>query len=509
MLLKVDDQGNFIKAEKLSNLELKQLQLSLTKKIKNARFSPLVKRGIWDGVISFLDRTNRFPTGLWYYVKNICDVYGFDFSLEGIERIVDMEFDKEDFEVFVADFFKDSKKKPRDYQIHAAAEILKWRHCVSEIATSAGKTLIIFMVWAYLKHKGISQKFLLIVPNISLVTQGLEDFEEYSKDRSLIKYKIQALGGGRETEKRDVDIVIGTYQTLTKLDAEFYQDVNVVCVDECHATATKSVKDVLSKCKQAQYRFGLSGTARVSDDDADSLTITSLLGPMVNKISANYLFGRKFATPIYIRMLILDYLEEEIRESLIKLRAKKVEFDGSKMLQLERQLVIESDKRFEFVVNTISKVKKNSLILFHNIKDQYGVKIFNRLKEQLDNNYEIYYVDGSTKDVERQRYIDKMDDKSGTIKLLVASFGTFSTGISINDLHYIFLTESFKSDRLIKQSLGRGMRLDQNKNIVNIIDFVDDFSLNGHQNYLMKHAYEREEMYIEEKYQYKKLKVRL
>lgn len=283
---------------------------------------------------------------------------------------------------------------------------------------------------------------------------------------------------------------------------------NDICVSNCHSTGTKSVKDVLSKCKDSIYRFGLSGTARVSEDTAESLTITSLLGPMVNKISANFLFKNNYATPLYIRMLYLDYLDYEVRESLIKLKAKKIEFDGSKMLTLERQLIVEDEKRFNFIIKTISKVNKNSMVLFYNIKDKYGERIFNKLKDVLDNNYEIFYVDGNTKDVERQRYIEKMDDKTPTTKILVASFGTFSTGISILDLHYIFFVESFKSDRLIKQSLGRGMRLDVGKPIVNIIDFVDDFSYKGYKNYVLKHSEEREDMYIEERFKYKKIRIK-
>jgi type I site-specific restriction endonuclease len=102
-----------------------------------------------------------------------------------------------------------------------------------------------------------------------------------------------------------------------------------------------------------------------------------------------------------------------------------------------------------------------------------------------------------------------MERNDNKIRILVASFGTFSTGISIHKIFNIFLTESYKSEVIIKQSIGRGMRLFEGKDAVNIIDFVDDFTYRGQQNYIMKHAEVREDIYAREKFKYKKIRVKL
>ena len=94
-------------------------------------------------------------------------------------------------------------------------------------------------------------------------------------------------------------------------------------------------------------------------------------------------------------------------------------------------------------------------------------------------------------------------------KVLVATFGTFSTGISINNLHNIFLVESYKSEILIKQSLGRGMRKMEGKDKVNVIDFVDDFSTPRYKNYLIKHGEARIQIYRNEKFKYQIFKIKL
>jgi superfamily II DNA or RNA helicase len=71
------------------------------------------------------------------------------------------------------------------------------------------------------------------------------------------------------------------------------------------------------------------------------------------------------------------------------------------------------------------------------------------------------------------------------------------------------LVESYKSEVLIKQSLGRGMRKMEGKEKVNVIDFVDDFSTPKYLNYLMKHGDVRMQIYKKEKFKYKVFKVKL
>lgn len=286
---------------------------------------------------------------------------------------------------------------------------------------------------------------------------------------------------------------------------------NDLCVSNCHTAKTTSVKKVLSKCKNADIRFGLSGTIGIDKDDADAYTLLSLIGPCVNKVSAKFLFGnneenKQYATPVYIRQIMMDYLPYDKRNDILKLKAKRVEFDGSTMLALEKKLIVDNKDRLNFIVDVISKVQNNSLVLFHNVQDGYGKQICDALKHVLPTNYEIYYVDGETKQDLRKHYITQMDRNTKSIKIMVASFGTFSTGISINNLSYIFFTESFKSEKIILQSIGRGMRLFEGKEVVNIIDFVDDFSFKGFQNYSLKHSYEREEIYKTQGFPYKKIK---
>lgn len=362
------------------------------------------------------------------------------------------------------------------------------------------------MVFAYLKEKGLLNRALLVVPNTNLVIQGLQDFEEFNNNKLDLKIQ-QIYGGTKEVIKPDTNIVIGTFQSLSKKQKTYFEPFDVICIDEAHQTNSASIKTILGKCSNAKVRFGLSGTFK-EDTTADFLTVQAFIGPMVLKISPNFLFQNKFATPVNIKVVKLNYATDEVKEKLWTIRNKKSEgMDGSTIFNLEKQLVVQNPVRFNYITDFISKVNKNSLVLFINIKDKYGERIYDRLREISPTDKEIYYVDGSTKDDNRELYKKKLE--IGNNKILVASFKTFSTGISIKNVHNIFFVESYKSEVTIKQSIGRGMRLHGSKEEVNIVDFVDDFSWNGDQNYLLEHSAERIRIYEENKYKYKVFEVNL
>jgi superfamily II DNA or RNA helicase len=480
--------------------ERRQIDISLTKKIHNFYFHPLVKKKVWDGAICFVDKKLpvwRVPIGLWSEIYQIGQKYKIDVSIEGLEEIIDSSFTLDEFKKWCEEFFKHKEKKPRDYQIETAWKIIRFKLSVSEVATSSGKTLIAFIVLAYLKSVYRVKKFLMVVPNTNLILQATEDFEEYGLDE-LDNCEIQQIHGANK-KKISGGLMIGTYQSLVKMGPEFFDDVEAVFVDECHQAKSTSIKKVVSKCKDSLWRFGLSGTL-ANKNSAEYLTIQQFLGPLIMEISPKFLFDNNYATPVNIKIVKMNWLKEDLKEKLISLKDNKKEIEGNEIFNIERKLVINSEKRLNFITDFILKTSKNSLVLFQSVGEGYGKRIYEKIREKTPEK-EVYYIDGDTDPNTREIFIKRMEEE--TNRILVASFGTLSTGISINNIHNIFLTESYKSEVLIKQTLGRGMRLHENKDKVNVVDFVDDFSLNGKQNYLLKHSNERIEIYKREQFDYK------
>lgn len=361
-----------------------------------------------------------------------------------------------------------------------------------------------FMIFGYLIDRKKAGKMLIVVPNTNLVLQTFEDFEKYNNGK--LKYRLQMIHGGTDKAKQDLELIIGTYQSLVKRDREWFEGIDAVCVDEAHHTQASSIKKILINCYQSKYAYGLSGTM-MQDGSTEALTIQAYLGPQVNNISAKFLIKNDYATAIFVKQVKLSYLETEGREKLEQLRARKNEIEGSKMLELEKRLVVENRARFLFVCDFIIRSSKNSLVLFQNVKDQYGKRIYDYIRENTTDK-EVFYVDGGTGVDLREDYISRME--IGENKILVASFGTFSTGISIDNIHNVYFVESYKSERIIRQSIGRGMRLFEGKDRVNIIDFVDDFSLSSSsKNYLLRHGEERLKIYTQQGFPYKKYTIQL
>jgi superfamily II DNA or RNA helicase len=503
MKFKLTEDTRFLELTEATELELEQLRLSLTKQIKNARFNPTVQKGNWDGFYCYLYQNKYVPAGLWKIVFDMCKKYKFPVQFEDIRNLFDDEIDFDDFSTWAMNFFdgfqiKGEDIRPRDYQLESAYRILKFRKCAAELATSAGKTLIMFMTVAYMLEKGYSKRILIIVPNVGLVLQGFNDFMEYNF-KNQIKLKIQMIYSGTE-DIGDSNIVIGTYQSLVKKKQEYFDDFDAVIVDETHKAKAHSIKAILEKCTNANYRYGLTGTFP-KPDTLDRLTLMCYTGPLVNEVSASFLQSKGHISLCNVKVIEMDYASDDTKEAFYEL--SKSAHDRKGLFNLEQNYIIENQTRLTMVCNVIERSTKNGLVLFHH--REYGQALYERLRQQTTGKL-IYYVDGKTDSEIREIYKKKMENHDNVI--LIASYGTFSTGISVKNIHNIFFTESFKSEVIIHQSIGRGLRKLKGKDMLVIIDFVDNFNCNRWTSYHMKHAKVRQEIYADQKFPYvvKKLK---
>jgi len=491
MNLTLSNDKMFLVIDSCTELEYEQLKTSLTKKIEGWRFHPLVKKKLWDGNISFIKK-NKIPSGLWKEVIDICKEYDLEFTLNGITNIFDTEINVDSFNEWVEDFFKNSDIKPRDYQIDAAFKILKYRRCLAELATSAGKTLISFLVIAYLMEVLGKKKILMIVPNVSLVVQASGDFEEYNKQR--VSLKIQQIYAGVKL-RQSSNIVIGTYQSLVKNDEEYFKQFDAVFIDETHKAKATSIQTIMDKCWHCDYRFGLSGTIP-KRGTVDRLSLMSALGPLVTQVKANYLQEEGHIAQCKVIQFHMDYATIEQKNAFADL--SKNSYDRQRLFSLEQNFINQDEKRLNFICQIIKKSTNNSLVLFHKI--DYGEKLYQKLKEVTDK--KIYYVDGGVSPELREEFKSRMEKNNDVI--IVASYGTFSTGISIKNIHNVYFTESFKSEVIIRQSIGRGLRKHHEKEVVKIYDFIDDLRFKDESidwtNYTFRHGIERRRIYKEENF---------
>ena len=497
MKLHIDNTLEYLVIDDCTQVEYDQLRLSFNKDVKNARFSPTFKAGSWDGKINFM--SGRFlPATSYQYLKKICDQFGFTCEISNLGALFDNQIDFDEFQEWCDDFFKDYEKKPRYYQIDAAFKGLKYRRCMLQLATSAGKTLIAFMMFAWLlTHRNV-KKIMMVVPKVDLVLQPTKEFLDYNQGKLDIKIQ-QIFSGCKPTP--NANIYIGTYQSLREECAEFFEQFDVVLTDEVHLATSASQIKIMDQCK-FPYRIGLSGTIPVTKY-ADGLTLVSNFGPVLVDIKAKQLQEEGYISNCKIHQVRLNYTTDNQKEAFKNAKKNLVKVGkGKDMFQLENKFVNESERRFFIVTKLIANTKQNTMVLFAN-KD-YGKKIFQWLKENTTKM--VYYIDGDIDKKVREEIRKRMEIKDDVV--LVASFGTSSTGISINKIFNIFFVSSYKSISTILQSIGRGLRKSEkiNKDFVNIYDISDDLYSGC---YEMAHARERIKIYDGQGFPYeiKKLKM--
>ena len=497
MKLHIDETGEYMIIDSCTQREYDQLCISYNKEVKNGRFSPAYKNGSWDGRINFM-KGKYLPATTYQYLFDLCNQYGFPCEIDGIETLWDNDIDYDEFKEWCDDFFKDSEKKPRYYQIEAAFKCLKYRRCCINIATGGGKTYIAFMIFAWLLTHRDVKKIMMVVPKIDLVLQPFADFTEYNNGK--LDIRIQQIYSGCKAVP-NANIYIGTYQSLCKECAEFFNQFDVELTDEVHLATSKSQLSIMDKVK-CPYRIGLSGTIPATTY-AGGLTIISNFGPITVNITAKQLQGEGYISNCKITQVRIDYTSDKQKESFKEAKKNLVKVGrGKDMFQLENRFVNESEKRFFIVTKLISNVNKNTMVLFKDI--EYGKKVFQWMKE--NTNKMIYYIDGKIDKKVREEIRKRMEMKDDVI--LIASFGTSSTGISIDKMFNIFFISSYKSISTVLQSIGRGLRKNDkiNKDFVNIYDISDDLYSGC---YEMAHARERIKIYESQEFPYeiKKLKM--
>jgi len=538
MKFRYDKSTEEIVVTSASRIEYHQLSLWLTRHVKGYRYMPAFKMGVWNGQQTYF-RNGRINLGLWKEAMKGCKEIDMPFILENKEEFpLNRDVTLEDVQEFCKEFFKFHKVRtkdgnwipfmPYDHQIESAYKILKNRYCMAEVATSGGKSLIISIVMFYtLKHIQPDAKFLIIVPSITLVTQFYDNIMEYNwginnlaemrekKLESILnpetKYspceiRVEEVMSERPRKysgTQDANVYIGTYQSLEKWPKEFFQQFHTVITDEAHGAKAKTITTILQKTfKHAYSRFGVSGTFP-EDETCEILTIQAVLGPKITEVSANELKEKGIITPMEIRAVIMNHNDKEFDE---RIQIIKRGGNGKDAFELEKAYIHVSEKRLDFIKKIVEKCDSNTLLLFHTI--DYGQQILKKLEKELPGR-DYYYIDGEISGKKREEIKKQMEVTDGNIKVLVASYGTLSTGVSINAIFNVIFADSFKSEQIIIQSIGRALRLHSEKKKANIFDLVDVFDPNNMSNILFRHFKEREKFYTKRQYPYKVIKVNL
>jgi superfamily II DNA or RNA helicase len=496
--------------------EFNQLKLHLSRYVKGYRFQQRFKLGVWDGKINYFNN-GSIDFGLWKEVKNCCDEYGYKFEIENQDKFPrDNDIKKEDIQKFCDEFYEGYKTsegkefKPHDHQIEAIFRLLKYKYGLVEVATAGGKSLIFAtMVFYILRKINPNAKILLVVPNISLVVQFFDDFLDYNlgynkEQKTPLDIKLMEIMSDKPRKLRDGEIpniYISTYQSLLNMEPSFMKQFDVVCTDESHKCKSLSLKTILSRTfGYAKYRIGMSGTYP-EDGTAEYFTIQSLMGPKLFTVRARELIDKGLIANVKIKALILQHNDPEFSENVFMIKKRG---GGKKAYELEKQYVQNSEKRKYFLMKLVNKFTQNSIVLFHNI--DYGTGLYEFFRNNIQGK-DFYYIDGETPSEQRNYIKKQMEDTTGNVKILVSSFGTTSVGLSIKAVVNLVFADSFKSDQVVRQSLGRILRLHAEKEKAILFDITDQFH-KSYKNILYNHYISRrDQIYKKQGLDFDELKI--
>jgi superfamily II DNA or RNA helicase len=446
------------------------------------KFMPAFRNRMWDGKIRlFSQKTKEIYFGLYPYIKAFAEERGYHIVC-GKDVDIDNKVDKE-----VVTKFSNSlgqKFEARDYQIDAIYHSLKRNRALLLSPTASGKSFIIYSLIRYYTHlikEDVNNRILLIVPTTSLVEQMYSDFESYGWN---VKKNCHRLYSGY-SNKTDKKVLISTWQSLYKLPKEYFKQFGVVFGDEAHLFKSKSLTEIMTKLIDCKYRIGLTGT--LDGAHTHKLVLEGLFGAVNKVTSTKKLMDKKQLSDLVVRCLILKHTESN----------SKIVANGK--YQDEIDYLVSNKSRQNFIRNLTLKLKGNTLVLFQ-LVEKHGKGLYEIIRERTKQGREVFYVHGGV-DTEEREKVREITEKSDNA-IIVASYGTFSTGINIRNLHNIIFASPSKSRIRNLQSIGRGLRLGDNKVNATLYDIADDLTYKSKENYTLKHFQERINIYTEEEFDY-------
>jgi superfamily II DNA or RNA helicase len=363
---------------------------------------------------------------------------------------------------------------PHDYQYAALRTTLDQQRGIILSPTGSGKSFIIYLLTQAMPVK----KTLIVVPTIGLVSQMAKDFKNYGFDLS----QLHTISAGAEKDA-DAELYISTWQSIYQLPPEYFKQFGCIIVDEVHGAKSKSLTHLLEQATHTPFRYGFTGT--LDDTQCNRLILEGLFGEVTRVATTSELQKAKHLTPLHVRMVMLKYPEQ----------AAKLNRKAS--YQDEIDYILSDAARLEFIARLAREVKGNALILF-NYVEKHGLPLYGRIKLRCPNKT-VHYIAGSVDGAEREDIREHVEF-NGDNQVVVASFGTTSTGVNIPNLKHLIFASPSKSKIRVIQSVGRALRLSEGKTIATLWDLVDDLRIGKHVNFAMKHAEERAEYYATEKF---------
>ena len=470
-----------IKAEPHIEYELRD---HFTFEVEGAKIMPQYRNRNWNGEIHLFDlRSKKIYVGLLDKIVSFCERHEYSY------KFVDNDYYGPPFEVNatiskegVKDYIKSiTSIKAREYQIEGVYDCLKHNRRLLVSPTASGKSLMIYSLVRYYVDKGM--RILLVVPTTSLVEQMYKDFIEYGWDAKSHCHRIYS---GREVTNTN-EVTITTWQSVFRLDRSFFVDYDVIIGDEAHLFKSKSLVNIMTKLEHAKYRFGFTGT--LDGTQTHKWVLEGLFGPSYKVTKTEELMKQGHLSQLDIQCLVLKH------------PPKKFE-----TYEDELQYLITHEQRNNFITNLALDLNGNTLILYSRV-ETHGAILYEKINNSKHTDRKAFFVHGGV-DAEQRESIREITENENNA-IIVASYGTFSTGINIKRLHNVIFASPSKSRVRNLQSIGMVLRKGKDKIKAILYDIGDDCTYHSTKNYTLNHLIERIKIYNEENFNYEIITIQI
>ena len=448
------------------------------------KFMPAYRNKLWDGKIRLYNRQEKsIPYGLLNEVLQFAKDRNYQ---------VDIAQDIENRFSYSSEFIDNlslcaggKEIEARDYQRNAFEFATENGKGILVSPTGSGKSLIIYMLIRYYLQEELDKKVIIVVPTTSLVEQMYKDFADYSSNDSDfdVEEDVHRIYSGKE-KVFEHSVVITTWQSAIKLPPAWFEQFGCIIGDEAHTFKAKSLTTIMNRLVNAEMRIGTTGT--LDGGQVNELTLIGNFGPVYKVTSTQTLIDSDTLADLKIENLVLKY-SDEVRKAF-----------GKKKYQEEIDFLVSHEKRSRFICNLAMETKGNTLVLYNLVK-KHGEPLYKQLSERTKDR-KVFFVSGSVNAEEREKIRSLTEKENGAI--IVASVGTFSTGINIKNLHNIIFASPTKSQIRVLQSIGRGLRKSENGQGTIVYDISDDLSWKKRRNYTLNHAIQRVSIYNKEGFHY-------
>lgn len=450
---------------------------------------PKFRDKLWDGKIRLFNINNQLIyLGLLNQIELFCSGRGYSLYNDNpvIPNSVSMmeiiEFTKKVNGIYI----------PKDYQFKALANIFRNQKTLLLSPTASGKSYIIYLTIRYLMDELKLKKGLLLVPNLGLIQQMFNDFNEYSyKNGWVVTDHIHSIFQGQAKNNKDARMYLSTWQSIYNQPVNYFHQFDYLICDEVHQAKSKSISKIVSNSINSGWKIGFTGT--LDGTETHELVLRGLFGPINKVTTTKALMERNDVSQLTVKSIILEYPDED-RKNIARLKYHDY-----------YEYIIGYSKRNKFIMNLAKSLPGNGLILFQFV-DKHGKILYNRMKIEYPE-MDIRFISGDISKDNRETIRQEMIN-GDNIKLF-ASYGTFSTGINIPNLNWIISTTPGKSRVRILQSIGRALRKHAEKTSATFYDISDDTSWKIKEGFGKKHLETRMEMYMSEKFRIEHHKVKL